>query len=102
MNRKLGPPLRDLAVDDRHRSSHDVKHHAWITSGEPLDDGEDGSTCRVLAARDPQFPRRRIGEEFYVFHALPELIKHRKATLDERAAIWRRLDALRAAIQQAN
>src|SRR6516162_8119408 len=51
-------------------------------------DGDQYQTGRhLLAGSDPQFPRRRIGEEFDVLDALPQLVEHGDAAFDER--VWR-------------
>src|SRR5262245_26870206 len=102
MNSKLDPSLRQFAVDRHDGARDDFKRHTRMAPGEPLDDGENRSARRVLAACDPQFPCGRIGEMFYILQPLSQLIENRKAASNDGAAKWCGLDAMRAAIKEAN
>jgi hypothetical protein len=57
----------------------------------------------AIASVQPNFTSPAVGsaKKFDVPDALLQFIEHRGAPLDERLAILRRLDALRAAVEQA-
>ena len=67
-----------------------------------MDDGRIDGGYRVLAPSHPYLPRRRIGKGRDVLNALSQFVEHCDAALDQRAAIWCRLYALPAAVEQAH
>src|SRR5260370_32325783 len=79
-----------------------MTHDARIASRQSVDHGCDESGAPTDRRRDPDFPRRRVGEEFDVLHALLQFIEYRNAAPDERAAVRRRRDAARAAIKKTH
>jgi len=52
-----------------------------------------------LHTADPHFSGGRIGQEFDVPDALPQFIEGGHAALQQRGAVDRRLDALRASFE---
>ena len=79
-----------------------MKHQAGIAQRQTIDDTGDKSGSDCNRGSDPQFSGGWIGEEANVFDALRKLVENRDATLQERAAVGRRLDPLGAAIKEAN
>src|SRR5262245_57978887 len=69
---------------------------------EPLHGGGDKSRQQRLSATDPQLAGDWIGEKADFLDACPHVIEDGDAALEQRTAIERRLDALRAAVEQAN
>src|SRR5262245_17354191 len=55
-----------------------------------------------LCASDPQFAGDWIGEEPNLFYACPHIVEDRDTSFEEGTTIECRLDALRAAVKQAN
>ena len=55
----------------------------------------------MVAASDPHFPGRGVGEKLDVLHALAQVIEYGHPAIEQRAAILRRLDPLAVAIEQA-
>ena len=79
-----------------------MTHDARISSRQSVDHSCDESGAPTDRRRDPDFPRRRVGEEFNVLHALPQFIEYGNAAPDERAAVRRRRNAARAAIKKTH
>jgi hypothetical protein len=52
---KLNPALSQIPMEREDWTSHNVKYHARMLPGEPVDDSQDGSTRRIFAASDSQF-----------------------------------------------
>ena len=53
-------------------------------------------------ASDPHFASRRVGKKLDVLHALAQVIEYGCAAIEQRAAVFGRLDALAVAIEQAH
>src|SRR6266436_4813621 len=51
---------------------------------------------------NPHFPGRRIGEEFNVLHALPQLVEDDGTAFEQRSTVDRRLGAMTVAFKQAH
>ena len=79
-----------------------MMHDARIASRQSIDHGCDEPDAPPHRRRDPDFPGRRVGEEFDVLHALLQFIEYRNAAPDERAAVRCRRDAARAAIKKTH
>ena len=67
-----------------------------------MNDGRVDGGYGVLTSAHAYLPHRRIGKRCQVLNALSQFVEHCDASLDERAAIRCRLDALPAAIEQAH
>src|SRR5262245_47803239 len=65
-----------------------------------LNGGGDQPGRNGLSAANAQLPRAWIGKKLDLAHALPQFIKNSDAAFGQGSAIKRRLDALRAAIEQ--
>ena len=79
-----------------------MKDYSRILPGQPIDDGRNEARRDCDRASDPQFPRRRIGEEFDVLHGLLQLIEGDKAAIEKCARIDRRLRPPRVTIEQTH
>src|SRR5215467_15344190 len=53
-------------------------------------------------AANPDFPGRRIGEEFNVLHALPQLVEDDGTASEQRSTVDRRLGAMTVTFKQAH
>src|SRR5215510_4664762 len=56
----------------------------------------------MLTASHAYLSRRRIGKRCDVLNSLPQFVEHCDAALDQRTTIWRGLNALAAAVEQAH
>ena len=73
-----------------------------MTAGDATHDlGQEAGDDRLRSA-DAQLADVRIGQKLDLLDALPDLIEHRCGAFDQRAAVQRRLNALRGAVEQAN
>jgi hypothetical protein len=101
-NQGVDIALLKCAGDHRYLASHYVTRHARITQRQPVDDrGKEASGDRDQR-REAHFTCRGIGEELDVLDASLELVENRNAPFDEGAAIGRRQDAPRTAIEEPN
>src|SRR5215470_1708735 len=78
----------------------ELKDQLRILPGQVIDHGRYEAGRHWLGAADAHLARIGVAEELDVPHALLELVEHRNAALEERAAINRRLNAVRAAIEK--
>src|SRR3954470_17814793 len=69
-------------------------------ASQPVNDSHDKTGSHRLGTSDADFPHRRISEKLDVLDALPQLVEDRQSSLDERAAVLRRLDAMGASVQE--
>src|SRR5262249_49525849 len=97
--RQLNIALGHVAVELQISPSDDVEYNTRIAAGEPIDHRKSRPRCRSIGATDPQLSGGRVGQELDVHDALSDLIEDRDATLDDRAAIMRRLNAAPAAVE---
>src|SRR5262245_13935372 len=79
---------------------HDMNHNARMAPGKPIDDGRYEARGQRGCGSDPYCARGRIGEEFDVLHALPQLIEGRVTAVEHGAAELRELDAARVPLEQ--
>ena len=102
-DRELDPPLGQVAAQE-HRTVrlHHPKIDAWVLLPQPLHHGGAQAREQRFRAADPQLPRRGVGHELDLVHACSEIIENRDAAPEQGAAVRRRLDALGAAIEQAD
>ena len=77
-----------------------MKHDARITPEEPIDHRRNKARGQKRVASDPHFSRLRVGEKLDVLHAQLQLVEGYDAVLEQGATILRRLDALRAAVEE--
>src|SRR4051812_11314853 len=73
-----------------------------IAAAKLAEDGGEQTRDNRFVPPDPNFPRRRVGEEIDSFDALTKIVENGYAAVQQRAAIFRRLDALRTAVEQAH
>src|SRR6516165_9347369 len=78
----------------------DVTHDPRMPIAQAFDNGRKRSRHEYFAASDPNLSSGRIGEEFDLLHALPQVVEHRIAAPRQRPAIHGRLDALRVSIKE--
>ena len=76
-----------------------MKHDAWITPGEPFNDGRNKARGQKGDASDPHFPSRRVGEKFDALHALLQLVEGYDAVIEQGTTKLGRRDALRTAVE---
>src|SRR5262249_59750868 len=76
-----------------------VHNHVRITARQLIDDRRRYERVR-LRTSDPYFSHQRVCKKFDVPHALLQFIKYREATLEQRTAIDRWLDAHWASVEQ--
>jgi hypothetical protein len=101
--RNLDAALRKLAVEQRRAVRlHHAKIDFRILPPQPLHDGLPEAREQRFGAADPQLARRRIRHELDLVHARSEIVENGDAALEQGAAIRGRLDALRAAVEQAH
>jgi len=80
----------------------DVQDYPRIGLRKPMNDGWKDGSRKCFLASDPHLSHGRIGQEFDVPHALPEFVERCVAAGEQRTAVFRRLDAPRAAIKKAH
>ena len=79
-----------------------MKDQARILPRKLIYDGGDDARGNDNRGPDPQFPRGRIGKELDVLHRLPQLIEYDETAVENRAPIDRRLDAVRAPVEETH
>ena len=79
-----------------------MKNDARITPGEPVDDGGDEACRERGGGSDPHFAGGRVGEEFDVLHALPQLIEGGMAAVEHGAPVLGEFDAARVSLKQSH
>jgi len=65
-----------------------MKHHAWKTPREAIDDGRDEARAERGGAPDPHLARGRVGEELDVLDALAQLIEGSMAATEYGAPVF--------------
>ena len=78
-----------------------MKRHPRILPRKAIDNGRDKSCCHRFGTSDPYFSSIGIGQKFDLFHALPELVEHGDAALEQCAAVDRGLDPMRSPVEEA-
>jgi hypothetical protein len=78
-----------------------MKHRPRVLPREPVDNNGYEACGQAFAATNPQFSGPRVGEKFERFDALPELIEHGDAALEQCPAIDRGLNSMCSAVEQA-
>ena len=78
-----------------------MKHHAWKTPREAIDDGRDEARAERGGAPDPHLARGRVGEELDVLDALPQLIEGSMAATEYGAPVFGEFDAVGISLQVA-
>src|SRR5215470_2115970 len=79
-----------------------MKNNARITPGKPVGDGRNKASCKIGIAPNPHFTRSRVGEEFDILHAFPQLVEHGGTAFEQRGAVNCWLGAMTVALKQAN
>jgi hypothetical protein len=69
---------------------------------QPTEHRRDKPGNNIFVACDPDFTDRRIGQELDALHALAQFIEYGRSTVEQCAAVRRRLDPLATAIKQAH
>src|SRR5215510_693119 len=93
--------LPQLMEKHRRCSRLDMKTDVRILPGYPVDDGDNDPDLRDRRSRtNTHLSSGRVRDGFDVFDPLQEFIKNSDASLDESAAIRRRLGAFGAAIEE--
>src|SRR5271154_2685685 len=81
---------------------NDIANDLWIAARKSIDGVSDQSSRKELRAGDTYFSRRRVCERFNFLDSLPQFIEYDVPALEQRGSVDRRLDAPRAAIEQAH
>ena len=101
--RELDPALGKLAVEQgRAVRLHHAEIDPRIAAPQPLHDRALQSGEQGLGAADAQFSRRRVGHELDLVDAGAQVVEDRDAAPQQGTAVRGRLDALRAAVEQAH
>src|SRR5262249_33961344 len=99
---KLATAIAQLVKESCRLSDGDMKDNARVLTRQAVDDGEDNPLGNARASGQSHLTRPTIGEKADIFHTLFDLIEGSNPALDERAAIFSRLDTLRAALEQGH
>ena len=76
-------------------AGHKMKDNPRIAPREPINDGGNEARGQQGLASDPHFSGRRVGQKLNVLHALSQAHRTRPPTIEQRATVLGRLDALR-------
>ncbi|HVV63618.1 MAG TPA: hypothetical protein VHD14_17855 [Pseudolabrys sp.] len=86
---------------DRRQLIH-VDCDPGIPAAKLTEHGREQTRDDRFVSADPDFARRRVGEEIDFLYALAKIVEYSDAAVEQRTAVFRRLDPLRTAVEQAH